>query len=180
MTGQGGEGPTFGGPPPPVRQPYQIRRRMAYDGTRLFVQTTHRKRQHANTMARITIRIDEDEKQRFKNKCDTEGVTMSEALKEDIRDRIGNTTTGPLPDEMELAKAYRRLWKIRDSNDRIPVSDAEPQLANALNLPSETIRGRIFPTLESRGYITVKVGVVTLNVPLSQPTSDTTEVPADD
>lgn len=106
---------------------------------------------------------------------------MSEAVKEDIRDRIGDTTTGPLPDEMELAKAYKRLWKIRAQDDRIPVTEAEPQLASALNVPSETVRRRIFPTLEERGYITVKVGVVRLNVPLARETPETgTEAPADD
>jgi len=114
---------------------------MAYDTTRI-VHTNER--QQTNTkMTRISVRLDDELKEEFEQYCNHNGKSMSGVIKEDIRDRIGTSNTGPLPAEPELAKAYRHIHDIQSDDGRVPVSDAEPALANILNLPSKTVRRRI-------------------------------------
>lgn len=136
-------------------------------------------------MAQIPIRLDENLKEEFRDYCDENGTDMSNHLREHIRSVTGTSETDPLPDDPELAKAYRRMYDVRSSDDRIPVAEIEPELANHLNIPKRTIRRRILHELDERGYINVSVGIISLNVPLEpdhpdQTDATTHEVPADD
>ena len=140
---------------------------------------------HTN-MARITIRLDEQDKNEFQEYCERHGETMSGVLKDEIRDAIGTSSHGPLPDDPELAKAYRVIYQHRSDDNRVAVADVEGQIANVLNTPKGAVRRRILEKLDKRGYINVKVGIITANVELNeQPAAAETdasghEVPADD
>jgi len=138
-------------------------------------------------MTRITVRLDDDLKDEFSEHCEQHGESMSGKIKAFIRDEIGQKSHGPLPDDPELAKAYRQIWQLRSSNNRVAVEDVEPEVANTLNIPKKAVRRRIFSELDERGYINVKVGTITANVDIDPSGDDletdatrSMEVPADD
>lgn len=116
-------------------------------------------------MTRVSIRTDDDLKEEFSDYCDRNGTNMSSKLKEMMRQAVGRTE-GNLPDDPELAAAYQRLYQIRKDGARITVADAEPQLANELNMPAMAVRRGILEPLDHRGYINVRAGIITLNVDL--------------
>lgn len=128
-------------------------------------------KQRNTTMAQITVRLDEELKEKYRDYCDRNGNSMSGNLKDHIRAVTNGTDSGPLPDDPELAKAYRRLYELRSTDNRLKVEDAEPQIANILNIPVKTVRRRVLRKLDNRGYINVKVGIITVNVEL-EPSSD--------
>ena len=136
-------------------------------------------------MTRTTVRLTDELNDEFSEWCDRHGTTKSEVLREHIRDTVGKSNHGPLPDEPELAKGYRCIWQLRSESNRVAVSEAESEVANVTNVPKKAVRRRVFDRLDRRGYINVAVGTITANVDIdtTEPNPDdaiATEAPADD
>ena len=109
-------------------------------------------------MSRITLRCNGDLKESFREHCDTEGKSMSEALKEHMQDVTGHTPSGRLPDEPQLARAYETIYWAAGGNP-VEVDDAEAAVSNKLNVPKSGVRGRFIQPLQERGYLTLRQGI---------------------
>ena len=109
-------------------------------------------------MSRITFRTNEDLKDEFKQHCESEGKTMSEALEAVVKELVGHTSKGRLPDDPQLAKAYETVFWAAGGNP-VEVDDAEAMVSNKLNMPKSAVRGRIMQPLKERGYLTLRQGI---------------------
>lgn len=120
-------------------------------------------------MSRITTRCNETLKEEFKDHCEKNGTNMSERVKTLIKEDIGEVQRGNLPDDEELAAAYRTMFWTT-AGDHVEVDDAESAIANALNIPKTAVRARIIRPLRDRGYVTLKPKLhrvcYRLNVPI--------------
>ena len=116
------------------------------------------KRDSVCTMSRISFRIDETTKDAFKDVCESEGKNMSEVLEDFVREQTGRTSTGRLPDEPQLAKAYETIFWAAGGNP-VEVDDAEAAVSNKLNVPKSGVRGRVMQPLRDRGYVTLRQGI---------------------
>ena len=129
-------------------------------------------------MSRINFRVSEDLKRAFEADCQQQGKSMSEALKEHIRETTGHTSTGRLPDDPQLAKAYETIYWLAGGRP-VDVDDAESAVSNKLNIPKDAVRGRVIRPLEKRGYVTLRRGISKVryrpNVDLEAAVSDPTE-----
>ena len=83
---------------------------------------------------------------------------MSGVLEDYVREKTGHKSTGRLPEEPHLAKAYQTVYWLAGGRP-VDVDDAESAVANALNMPKSAVRGRIIRPLEKRGYLTLRRGI---------------------
>ncbi|AUV82062.1 hypothetical protein C2R22_10720 [Salinigranum rubrum] len=104
---------------------------------------------------RITVRVDEDLKDRYKSSVDS----MSDDLREHIRDAAGRATEGAnVPEDDRLARAYRLLERNSTFDNRIDVDVAENLLAQELGMNKAVVRTSVTRKLETLGYLAPKWG----------------------
>jgi hypothetical protein len=111
--------------------------------------------QESDPRKTITVRVDESTKEAYKSEVDS----MSKDLREHIQDVAGNSDREMLylGDEL-LEDGYRALKDAVETHTapgarKIDKQTATSEVANALDMPAESIRPRIFEPLESRGLI---------------------------
>jgi len=107
-------------------------------------------------MPTITFRVAPEEKERYKEATDAEGVSMSEDLRSHVKQKGDGDDgdTRPLPDDEQLRRAFVILDSVCDPDTRlIDVEIAKTEISNKTNTPKGRVRTRHFKPLERRNYI---------------------------
>jgi len=124
----------------------------------------HRRRALKCLNPEIRTRISEELRDEYERKLQLEGRSISEDLRQHIRDvvRDGAETSG-LPEEPELREAYVLLDELASPDDRrVQASVAISELAQKTQRPEESVKRAVLEPLRNRGHIYVWNGWVTV------------------
>lgn len=111
--------------------------------------------QESDTRSTVTLRIDEELKEQYKDQVGS--------MSSDLREHIRETVDGPgrdvpdLGDEL-LTEGYAALRDAVDAHTgpdsrMIDADMARSWVANSLDMPAESVRARIFEPLRKRGLV---------------------------
>ncbi len=106
----------------------------------------------------LSAKVPEPLKQDFREACDQRGETMTavieEKMAEAVDEELGAGSADPLPDEPELANAYRSLRRSANpDNGRLKTDQAESIAAQSARVNSDFVRSTVLKPLANRGYI---------------------------
>lgn len=81
----------------------------------------------------------------------------SDAIRDLMRGTVSDESSGVLdvPDDPDLARAYRTLVAERSPADSVPLRRAQDKLAQVLGVPKDAVYRTALMRLQERGYIRV-------------------------
>lgn len=104
--------------------------------------------------ARVTVRVPAEKKEQFRDAVEDAGGTMTESITDHIDAVIARHDPAQgeprwMPDDDELADAYRALDRAVPPDRTLPVEVAESVLADELDTPKPAIRSGILDELRA-------------------------------
>jgi hypothetical protein len=117
--------------------------------------------------ATITVRVDADLKEQYKDSVDS----MSDDLREHVREVVDGEETDPVAiiEDDVLREGYQALLSAANIHDvngrRLDVETATASIAERTRVPSNAVRDRVLRPLEKLGFVKPRWGSIVIRRP---------------